>query len=166
MRKGINWNRHVPAGLDGERTWNYFKWGFLCAGALTVLVLFNYFIDLAEYRYELEQMGPERAASAIRTFPEYLEGVWLGFQLFAFAMLPLTIWHYAYHWGGAKPIYLMRRLPSRWELHRRCLTMPFVGLAGCTVLTVGLVLVYFLIYRICTPKEVYVSGQLLLLLGL
>lgn len=166
MRKRVDWNRMVPPGLDGERTWNYFKWGFICAAALALFGFFNYAVDVAEYHYELERVGFERAAASIRSLPEYLDGIWLGFQLFVFAMVPLTIWHYAYHWSGAKPIYLMRRLPSRWELHRRCLTMPLLGLGGCAVLAALIVALYCVIYRLFTPKEIYTPGQLWLWLGL
>ena len=38
--------------------------------------------------------------------------------------------HYLGYFQGSRSIYLMRRLPQRWELARRCLVFPLAGLSA------------------------------------
>lgn len=92
----------------------------------------------------------------------------LGDSLSWFAILMLAaaafaIWHYAYHRIGSRSIYLMRRLPDRLELHRRCLTLPALELAACAVCAILLFWLYYGLYVLLVPEEVYISGQLALL---
>lgn len=64
-----------------------------------------------------------------------------------------------YHIQKSKSIYLMRRLPDRWELTRRCwsLTLMMVGLA---LVTYGLLLgVSWGLYVLFTPPECMTEGQ-------
>ena len=85
-------------------------------------------------------------------FCSLIDGVLLGFALLAACMLLAAAAHYLYHLQGSKSIYLMRRLPSRWELHRRCLTLPVLGAALCLVASAVLLLLYLGIYRLFTPE--------------
>ena len=75
-----------------------------------------------------------------------------GFAITALVMLLFSIYHYLYHFQDSKSIYLMRRLPRRWELHRRCLTLP----VAAAVLSLAAAMVmqgfYFGIYLVFTPK--------------
>ena len=47
----------------------------------------------------------------------------------------------------------MRRLPERWELHLRCLTVPVVGVLGAMSLQGILGIFYYLIYIFVTPRQ-------------
>lgn len=74
--------------------------------------------------------------------------------LLVFAAALVTIGrNYARFWQGSKSIYLMRRLPDRWELHRQCLTLPLLSiLAG--LLLVGLLLpLFFWVYTAAIPDQ-------------
>ena len=51
------------------------------------------------------------------------------------ALLLIPCNYYAF-WRGAKSIYLMRRLPDRWELARRCLAIPLLTVACALLLVV------------------------------
>ena len=74
-----------------------------------------------------------------------------GFWVVAFCLLLLPIFHYLWHGQGSKSIYLMRRLPRRSELWRRCLAGPAV-LLGLTLLAGALTLLLcFACYRSLTP---------------
>lgn len=66
--------------------------------------------------------------------------------------------------AGAKSIYLMGRLPDRWELHRRCLTLPLGWLLSAVLLPVLTLLVYYGIYYLITPAACLRPGQLAKLL--
>ena len=59
--------------------------------------------------------------------------------------------YYSFH-QGSKSIYLMRRLPDPMELHRRCILLPVLGMAGCLLLRGVLIFVYFAVYMLATPE--------------
>lgn len=82
-----------------------------------------------------------------------------GFLLVAVAMIALAGYHYAYHFQGSRSIYLMRRLPNRWELWRRCLTVPVVAALSALAAAGVLLVLYYLFYVWLTPTECLVPGQ-------
>ncbi len=90
----------------------------------------------------------------------YLLGhYWAGLGVLALCMLGLMAYHYLYHRQGSKSIYLMRRLPSRWELHRRCLTLPLLAMALCLLTAFLLLLLFYGIYLFLTPPECLTPHQ-------
>lgn len=76
-----------------------------------------------------------------------------GFILLFAAMIILAFNHYLYHQQGSKSIYLMRRLPDRWELFRRCAGIPIL------ISVIGLILMgvmigsYYFYYILHTPAQ-------------
>jgi uncharacterized membrane protein YqhA len=83
----------------------------------------------------------------------------VGFLILALCMLALIVYHYAYHYQGSKSIYLMKRLPNRWEMHRRCITLPLLAALICLIAAIAFLLIYFGIYMVFTPKECLTLGQ-------
>ena len=82
----------------------------------------------------------------------------LGFSLYGsiiavLAMIPLAwlFWHS--HSMGSKSIYTMRRLPNRWELPRRCFTIPILAGLCCLARAAVLLLLDFSICWWCTPRQ-------------
>ena len=45
----------------------------------------------------------------------------------------------------------MKRLPNRWELWRRVLTLPLGAMAVCGLTVLALTGLYYSIYLLCTP---------------
>ena len=42
--------------------------------------------------------------------------------------MPLLVWrYYHYHTEGSMSVYTMRRLPNKWEYHRRCWKQPILS---------------------------------------
>ena len=76
-------------------------------------------------------------------------------------LLPLVflLWHYAYHYQGSRSVYLMRRLPDRWEYHRRCLAIPAATVAATAVLLAGSLALFYGAYMLFTPAACVVPGQ-------
>ena len=156
-RDRMDWDRYVPAGLDGRRERGRVLGG-LAAGTVWSLLLF-----LACYCNEINQArAGEKVdyprefmpnAYKIASFDSLLIHNFIGFAVFALCMLPLALRYYLSHYQGGRSIYLMRRLPDRWELHRRCLTLPLLGLVLSVLIPVALVAVYFCIYQFCTPAR-------------
>lgn len=82
----------------------------------------------------------------------------LGFSLYGciiavVAMVPLAWLFWRSHRVGSKSIYTMRRLPNRWELPRRCFTIPILAGICFLILTAVLLLLDFAIYWWCTPRQ-------------
>lgn len=75
----------------------------------------------------------------------------LGFWIVALCVVLLPLFHYLWHWQGSKSIYLMRRLPRRSELWRRCLAGPAVLLAITVAAAALIVLLCMLLYQTLTP---------------
>ena len=88
-----------------------------------------------------------------------MDGVLLGFAILAACMLLAAAAHYLYHLQGSKSIYLMRRLPDRWELHRRCLALPALGAALCLAAALLALLLDLAIYRLFTPETLQAPLQ-------
>lgn len=54
---------------------------------------------------------------------------------------------------GARCDYTLRRLPDRWEYHRRCLVPPVLEALSCLLLFALLTGLYYLLYLRLTPPE-------------
>lgn len=146
MRR-INWERLAPPGLDGRREAKRLLLGL--AGALAWSVWM--FIPLC---IQIQQRGDRDWTNrwAVPVFGTMLHTSEWGFLLLAVCMPLLAGSHYLYHFRDGRSIYLMRRLPDRWELHRRCLFLPLAGLLAAGILSLALAVTYFFLYRWAIPE--------------
>ncbi|MBM6725069.1 hypothetical protein [Pseudoflavonifractor phocaeensis] len=125
----------------------------LALSALTALTLFAYrFGEALDSLYY--GTGPERQlvqGAMVPSYPQVLGNAFLAFGLMALCLVLLPIAHFLFHRQGARSDYLMRRLPQRWELARRCLGGSALLLAG-TVLTAAVLFgLFFICYLAFTP---------------
>jgi hypothetical protein len=152
-------SRHAPQGINIHSEVKYYITGLICAFFYSLLFLIRYGNALSNlYRWK----GNERVLltdAIMDDFVIILDTALMGFVIVALASLILVIYHYVYHHQGSKSIYLMKRLPNRWELHRRCLTLPLMGALLCLLAALILLLAYYGIYIACTPKECLSPGQ-------
>ena len=82
-----------------------------------------------------------------------------GFLIAAIVCLMFIGVRYHYLHKESKSIYLLRRLPSKGEIFRRCAVMPLAE-AMVFLITAGLLLVFFFaIYMISTPDECLMPDQ-------
>lgn len=154
-----NFDRLVPPGTDWRKEGRLILWGLL----LSFLFSLGFFADfLSERRALFVWNGLENVLRKDALMPDFvrmLGGALSGFPVLAVSMLGLAAGHYAAHYQGSKSIYLMRRLPSRWELHRRCLTLPAAGLL-LALLTASLLLaLYYGVYMAFTPAPCLTPDQ-------
>lgn len=63
------------------------------------------------------------------------------------------VYHYYYHYQGSKMMYLMRRLPNKWEVHIRCFTLPVIAGVITVIYMLLLRALFYGIYYWCTPIE-------------
>ena len=88
----------------------------------------------------------------ILPFWDLLEGTpLLGLWIFL-AVMPILVWrYYHYHTQGTMAVYTMRRLPDRWEYHRRCWTQPILSAIVELILYAILVGLCWLLWYFATP---------------
>ena len=78
------------------------------------------------------------------------------FEIFGVVLLfcaLVVVYHYYYHSQGSKMMYLMRRLPNKWELHIRCFTLPVIASVISIIYMLVLRLLFYSIYIFCTPQQ-------------
>jgi len=124
------------------------------------LDLIQYFTELSNlYRYR----EGKRWLDESMTMPDFAEifvRFPIGFSILAVCMLGFVIYHYVYYYRGSKSIYLMRRLPNRFEIHRRAWTYPLCVILLCVVCVVVLFWLFFGLYLWITPNACLMPGQL------
>lgn len=157
----IDFDRYVPLGRIGWRTCKNMILGVLSAWGCSLLCFLVKYFDARSYLFEHWDKTRVfvRPGAVMKPFYEILQGTMLLFGFAALCLLLLALWHYYYHFQDSRPIYLMRRLPDRWDLWRRCLALPLLGLAACIVLAVLNTLLFYAVYRFCTPQECLEPGQ-------
>ena len=155
--KRIDWNRYTPPGREKSDFAAMF-WLWLSGGVLWSLRFIGNYIgawnQLYEYRGMIAQSGNRVLISGrvIAPFREILEDSMNLFPV-CFLFLALDVMaSYYYFKKDTMSIYLMRRLPDRWELHRRCWGKPLILSGLCLLIQAGLIALYFLIYLVFTPR--------------
>lgn len=142
----------IPAGIDYELERKWLQGGL----ALSVIYSLGFFIRLTSSRSQLfETVGGKRIlvdGAVMANFSEVLGSALLGFLIVLLLTIPLAAYHYFYHYQGSKSIYLMRRLPDRWELLRRCVSLPVAVAAFMLLIAVLLLFLYYGIYCLATPE--------------
>ena len=149
--------RHLPPGWNWENLKANLIWGHFFSG-LTMLSFLSRYFDAREALYAytqhpngtlLRELVPTRTIapfhSLLQGWP--LTGMWIFCLLMVF-----QVWrYYASFSTGTMSIYTMRRLPDKWELHRRCWTLPILSAAAEVLLFAALTLLCWLLYRFATP---------------
>lgn len=150
----IDLDSYVPVGVDGKREAGWLLGGLAAAALIGAAGFLNRYLDARQALYYSRALKNQLIHGAVITgFPELIGGSSTGFSLICLVMPFLAAYHYLYHYRGSRSIYLMRRLPDRWELHRRCLAIPTVGLVAAMAVLGLLGIVFYAIYILCTPAQ-------------
>ncbi|MGI6358926.1 MAG: hypothetical protein ACOX2K_09595 [Bacillota bacterium] len=150
---------HVPPGVDVSQE---LRW--LCYGGIAAWLYSCGFLVRYASRYDslFHWDGTARVLDTRAIMPDFVEilgGSLNGFLILALCAVAMIAYHYAYHYQGSKSIYLMKRLPSRWELPRRCLTLPLLAVLACLCAALLLLLIYYGIYMALTPRACLAPDQ-------
>lgn len=157
--KRLNMERLVPAGLNVQAECRAFGLGLGISALYSLIFLFRY-AQAREALFEWTLRGKALKEGAVMAnFCDLMDGLLLGFVVLALSMAGVAVYHYIYHYQGSRSIYVMRRLRSRWELPRRCLAMPVMGAVSSGLIAFVLVLLYFGVYILFTPKACLQPGQ-------
>lgn len=159
----LTWlNDHVPLGVNGT-----IHAGWI-AGGITGAALFHFIGFAAYYDYCLGALYRDDKRTILidptgkdhwvymPSFGEMMESRYYPFVMIVLLMAALAIYNYKYHFQGSKSIYLMRRLPDKGDLARRCLTLPLLGALACIILAVIVTGLCYWVYMTNTP-EVYLT---------
>lgn len=147
--------RYAPPGVDIQQEAERTVWGLIAAAVLSLRFLLAY-LDSRSNLYNVLPNGVRvlEEHAMMPTFREIFSWSFLGFWIFLPTMAVVAVMHVAYHYqGGSRPIYLMRRLPDRWEYWRRCLALPAAG-ALCALVAMAILLgIDLAVYLNCTPTQ-------------
>ena len=157
----IDWSHWAPPDRDAQQEVVQFFWG-LGGGTVLAWVWFlsSYWSAWSEL-FTLENgrkvLAPGRM---IADLPEIIGGSFLGlWAVLLWAVVTVAL-HYAGHYReGSRPVYLMRRLPDRWEYHRRCLAIPGIVILIALVLILVFLMLFYVIYMNCTPAACLAPDQ-------
>lgn len=149
--------RHLPVGWDWENLRNNLLWGH----SLTLVSLFAFlagYFDARESLYSHTQDLTGRLTRelipgrTITPFRELMGGFPLLVPACFLLAMAVQVWrHYSWHTRDSMAIYTMRRLPDRWELHRRCWTQPLLSSLAELLLFGLLTFLCWLLWRFATP---------------
>lgn len=152
--------RYVPAGISWQKELGKLGiWLGVCAVWGFMTFLMQYLPDQSDL---MEWVEGERfliPGSVMSDFHESMNLVLLLFPMACLYLVWTAVAYYQYHREGSMSIYLMRRLPDRWELHRRCLVFPFAGLVLCGIAAFLTVVLCYIYYMVATPEVCLTPGQ-------
>ena len=154
MFRRLDLSRLLPPGYEGEKEWNTALWGVAVAAFLALVGFLARAGDARSDLFYIPYEGAERilyADAVMADFSWVVGGSLLWLRVEQLYALLLTIPHYRYFYKGSKSIYLMRRLPSRWELHKRCLALPLLAVILASAVALLLKCLFFVLYLLFTP---------------
>jgi len=151
----IDLSRSAPPGYDTKWEVSFWCTGMVLAGIYSM----GFFIRLMNELQYLKNRLEFGRHDFMPDCAEIIGNALFGFVILAVCMSFFAVMHYVYHWQGSKSIYVMRRLPSRFELHRRCLALPLLGAALSLIAAFLLLCLYYGIYMLATPDEFITPGQ-------
>lgn len=146
----------LPLGIHIKRELVFF-FGILIVGVLNSLsVLITYFDTLNGF-YVIDRNGNRYLLENMRmpSFVHFVDDSYKGFIVVLICLAGLAIYHYFYHYQESKAIYLMKRLPKKSELHKRCLGVFIVGSLVVLIVVVFVYAIYYGIYLYFTPPECF-----------
>ena len=145
--------KYAPLGIPYEK---HIRGFFALVGCATGCSMFFFL----QYANALDRLYTYRAGkkvlmvgAIIDSFGQITEGLFLMGYAISIAVFLMVIYYYLYHYQGSKMMYLMKRLPDKWEIHRRCLTLPIAGAVLMAVWMKLLEMFYYVIYILWTPSQ-------------
>ena len=156
-----DWKRHAPPGIELKYLRNTLVWGLTMASCYSLP-----FIGWLS-RVHRNYFGEDAHIEPGTMFPDFLLLIKAGngrdslliFRILIPCMLAFTIYHYLFCRTGSMSVYLLRRLPKRWEYHRLCWTLPVACAALVFVVEVLFLLLYFGVYVWSVPEDYLIPGQ-------
>lgn len=144
----------APVGRDLKTDFTFYFIGL----GVAVLVALSYPLKLWGAFYSASQ----GEVAVMEPFVSVLGWCLAIFPLLALFCLSYIAIYYQMHLPS---LYLMRRLPDRWSLCRRCVVIPLTMAVVTMVIAGLLLLIFYWLYCAVTPDGYFVEGQLKMLVG-
>ena len=145
-------SRLYPLGWPWQKELRYTG---VALGFAALYAFFRFVFPMQQAINQLYQLqGQKRVlipGAVVPPFPALYQGAAAGFVLVVLCLILLPIFQYRWHYQGSRSIYLMRRLPRRWDLARRCLAGPALELVCTALCALAMLLLCFLWYWLFTP---------------
>lgn len=146
--------KYAPPGYDYSIDKNVFLIG-LAIASLFSLTYFGHYVRESESLYLITTPTEKilNPNAIMMDFVYILDISLLGYFILAVCLLLLVVLRYLYYYQYSKSIYLMKRLPDKFDMHRRCVTMPLLLALICLGIAFFVLLLYFAHYMIFTPDS-------------
>lgn len=157
----IDWSRWAPPDRDAQQEVVQFLWGLGGGTVLCWVWFLSSYWNARSGLFRLKNGQKVLMTDAMMLdLPEIIGGSFLGlWAVLLWAAVTVAL-HYAGHYReGSRPVYLMRRLPDRWEYHRRCLAIPGIVILIALVLILVFLMLFYVIYMNCTPEACLAPDQ-------
>ena len=94
-----------------------------------------------------------RIGVELPTFLYLIRGTYQWFLAVVVAALFVLIDNYTCYYRGSRSIYVMKRLPNRFEIHKRAWTLPVLACVLSGIVIILTALLCLLVYRFCSPAD-------------
>lgn len=149
----------APPGIGTDWKLSWYFIGLVLVFLPSLRFIGNYNDAFSElYQWEFDKQVLIKGV-VMKDFVTVLGDSLQSFFLYCLVLLGAVAWHYIYYHYKTKSIYLMKRLPNRFELHKRAWTLPLVGIVVTLFVAFVLLVIYFEIYMLVTPKQCIAPGQ-------
>ena len=153
------WKLHelVPPGVDREKHADRLYTGLLLS---TILSCMGFAFSIGIHWKRIQNFTPTTDANYVLSECDFLStllfpllgvSIFFGFVYVAIAAIILAISYYRGFSQESQSLYLMRRLPDRWEYHRRCWVQPLLSAAAELILFALLIGLCWLLWYFATP---------------
>ena len=160
-KRKLDLSGYVPVGMDWESKREIFLICLIAAAFLAMCAFMVQFMYAMDDVYEYTGWN-QRALIPGAVMPDFyttMDWVLIGYQAIGLYQFKAIYDNYASHRQDSMSIYLMRRLPDRWELHRRCLGLPLMGIGVCVLAALVTVVVCYGCYMIGAPQQCLAPHQ-------
>lgn len=149
----------APPGIGVGKELQGFFTGLMVTCLLS-LTFFNRYSNAKALLYYVQGSKRVLKEGAVMTeFSVVLGDSLNSFWFFCFLLSGVVLWHYLCYRQGSKSFYLMKRLPNRFEIHKRAWTLPLLAVAVTVVVALVVLVFYYEFYMIATPKQCIAPGQ-------
>ena len=152
--KMIDLSKFAPPGTIIKEEAKRLGLGLVAATCIAVLI---YGVSLRDaYDFLFDRVGGDRVLrpdAMMMPFNVLLGRSLSFFYIMALCSLLAAVFYHLSYYMGSKSIYLMRRLPQRWELIRCDFTLPLLGALISLLAAFLLKLLFLAAYYIVTPAQ-------------
>ena len=153
-KTALRFDRFAPPGMPLKHMTDSFVGGNIIAALWAFFAfLISYSADLDDLYYTYLGVKHIYEGAVMPDFTDTLGGSLIIFNILALWMLGYAVYFYMSYYRGSKSIYTMRRLPDRWEIHKRSITLPLLAIAAILVVAFVMTMICFATYMIFTPDQ-------------